>query len=70
MHYFGLAEDATLEQLLAANRRFCATPWSELAAGAAAVKNTDRYCFRAHYVTQLLRDGLQLLDSQVQAGLG
>jgi hypothetical protein len=65
MHYFGLAEDSTLEQLLVANRQFCATPWSQLAVGAATVKNTDRYCFRAHYVALLLRDGLQLLDSQV-----
>lgn len=29
------------------------------------VKNTDRYCFRVPYVAHLLRNGLQLLDSQV-----
>ena len=38
------------------------------AAASADEKNLDRHCFRVPYVVHLLREGLQLLDSQVCGG--
>ncbi|KAG0616143.1 hypothetical protein M758_5G093100 [Ceratodon purpureus] len=68
--FFGLSQDAPLDDLLAKGQDFCKMPWKEAERSVDPQPSIEQYCFRSPYVTALLRDGLHLQDSQIQIGSG
>ncbi|DBB01407.1 hypothetical protein WJX77_012567 [Trebouxia sp. C0004] len=68
--FFHLPSSASLADLEEAGQQFCNTPWSSINAERGAEIHVDRYCFRVPYITQLLREGLGLPESQISIGSG
>ncbi|KAL0038169.1 hypothetical protein WJX79_005885 [Trebouxia sp. C0005] len=68
--FFHLPSSASLADLEEAGQQFCNTPWSSVDAERGAEVHVDRYCFRVPYITQLLREGLGLPESQISIGSG
>jgi hypothetical protein len=68
--FFGLSQDAPLDDLLAKGQDFCKMPWKEAERSVDPQPSIEQYCFRSPYVTALLRDGLHLQDNQIQIGSG
>lgn len=68
--FFGLPQDAPLDDLLAKGQDFCKMPWKEAERSVDPQPSIEQYCFRSPYVTALLRDGLHLQDNQIQIGSG
>eukprot|EP00899_Mesostigma_viride_P010973 jgi/Mesvir1/19878/Mv13164-RA.1 len=68
--FFNIPNTEGLDMLLEKGRQFCQRAWADVDEKMGYIKNTDRYCFRAPYLVLLLREGLRLLDSQVQIGSG
>lgn len=68
--FFGLSQDAPLDDLLAKGQDFCKLPWKEAERSVDPQPSIEQYCFRSPYVTALLRDGLHLRDAQIQIGSG
>eukprot|EP00245_Coleochaete_scutata_P015820 TRINITY_DN7186_c0_g2_i1.p1 TRINITY_DN7186_c0_g2~~TRINITY_DN7186_c0_g2_i1.p1 ORF type:complete len:523 (-),score=55.79 TRINITY_DN7186_c0_g2_i1:26-1414(-) len=69
-HFLRLPTDAPLDRVLEGGQAFCARSWDDVDKSLRAVRNLDRYCFRAPYIVSLLREGLGLLDKQVTVGSG
>lgn len=68
--FFGLSQDAPLDDLLAKGQEFCKMPWKEAEKSVDPQPSIEQYCFRSPYVTALLREGLHLQDAQIQIGSG
>ncbi|KAJ1690629.1 hypothetical protein LUZ63_014784 [Rhynchospora breviuscula] len=68
--FFNLTPDATFTEVLEKGRDFCAKPWDVAKASVVPQPFIEQYCFRAPYITSLLREGLQIEDSQVVIGSG
>jgi hypothetical protein len=68
--FFGLKGNAPLGRLLKKGQKFCELNWKDAQAKVVAQPSIDQYCFRAPYVTALLRQGLHLRDDQVTIGSG
>ncbi|KAK3252171.1 hypothetical protein CYMTET_38520 [Cymbomonas tetramitiformis] len=69
-HFYGLpttpGASTSFAALAEASRAFCSRHWSEVEAASPNVKHLDKYCFRGPFVLHLLRDGLGVLESQVE----
>nr|PNR37591.1 hypothetical protein PHYPA_020700 [Physcomitrium patens] len=68
--FFGLSQDAPLDDLLAKGQDFCKLPWKVAERSVDPQPSIEQYCFRSPYVTTLLREGLHLQDNQIQIGSG
>ncbi|KAJ3692460.1 hypothetical protein LUZ60_012810 [Juncus effusus] len=68
--FFNLTPDSSLSDVLQKGRDFCAKPWESAKSSVAPQPFIEQYCFRAPYVISLLREGLQIKDSQVVIGSG
>lgn len=69
-HFLGLPSTASLAQLQQGGEDLCSTQWAHIAATRGQEIHVEQYCFRVHYITQLLREGLHLEEPQVHIGRG
>ncbi|KAI7749885.1 hypothetical protein M8C21_019770, partial [Ambrosia artemisiifolia] len=68
--FFNLSGNAPLDEVLKKGREFCEKLWDVAKISVPAQPFIEQYCFRAPYVVVLLREGLQIKDSQVNIGSG
>uniref|UniRef100_N1QR44 Ectonucleoside triphosphate diphosphohydrolase 8 n=1 Tax=Aegilops tauschii TaxID=37682 RepID=N1QR44_AEGTA len=68
--FFNLTPDATLVDVLKRGQEFCEKPWDVARSSVPPQPFIEQYCFRAPYITSLLREGLQIKDNQVIIGSG
>lgn len=68
--FFNLTADATLVDVLKRGQEFCEKPWKVAKSSVSPQPFIEQYCFRAPYITALLREGLQIKDNQVIIGSG
>ncbi|KAI7745782.1 hypothetical protein M8C21_010612, partial [Ambrosia artemisiifolia] len=68
--FFNLSGNAPLDEVLQKGREFCEKSWDVAKISVPAQPFIEQYCFRAPYVVVLLREGLQIKDSQVNIGSG
>ncbi|VAH08248.1 unnamed protein product [Triticum turgidum subsp. durum] len=68
--FFNLTPDATLVDVLKRGQDFCEKPWDVARSSVPPQPFIEQYCFRAPYITSLLREGLQIKDNQVIIGSG
>ncbi|EPS73668.1 nucleoside phosphatase family protein, partial [Genlisea aurea] len=68
--FFNLTGDASLNAVLEKGREFCGKPWDAARSSVAPQPLIEQYCFRAPYAVLLLREGLQISDSQISVGSG
>ncbi|KAK2075881.1 hypothetical protein QBZ16_001623 [Prototheca wickerhamii] len=64
----GVGRGARLDELARRGRDFCALNWTEAAALHSGEPKLEEYCFRAPYVSALLREGLGLRPEAVSVG--
>ncbi|EAY78135.1 hypothetical protein OsI_33182 [Oryza sativa Indica Group] len=63
--FFNLTADATLIDVLNRGQEFCEKTWKVAKSSVPPQPFIEQYCFRAPYITSLLREGLQIKDNQV-----
>ncbi|BAT99827.1 hypothetical protein LR48_Vigan06g065000 [Vigna angularis] len=68
--FFNLTSEATLDDVLAKGKDFCEKKWDVAKASVVPQPFIDQYCFRAPYITSLLREGLHINDNQISVGSG
>ncbi|AQK86566.1 Putative nucleoside phosphatase GDA1/CD39 family protein [Zea mays] len=68
--FFNLTADATLGDVQKRGQEFCEKPWKVAKSSVPPQPFVEQYCFRAPYISSLLREGLQIKDSQVIIGSG
>ncbi|XP_009385985.2 probable apyrase 7 [Musa acuminata AAA Group] len=68
--FFNLSSEASLRDVLKRGQEFCGKTWQVAKNSVAPQPFIEQYCFRAPYVASLLRNGLQIKDSQVIVGSG
>ncbi|OEL29224.1 putative apyrase 7 [Dichanthelium oligosanthes] len=68
--FFNLNADATLVDVLQRGQEFCEKTWNVAKSSVPPQPFIEQYCFRAPYIASLLREGLQIKDSQVIIGSG
>ncbi|CAM8975536.1 unnamed protein product [Rhodiola kirilowii] len=68
--FFNLTSDATLDDVLEKGREFCEKSWEVAKKSVAPQPFIEQYCFRAPYIVTLLREGLHIVDDQVNIGSG
>ncbi|XP_074572010.1 putative apyrase 7 [Curcuma longa] len=68
--FFNLTSKASLDDVLKMGQEFCGKSWEVAKNSVAPQPFIEQYCFRAPYVTSLLRDGLHIKDKQVVIGAG
>lgn len=68
--FFNLTSDATLDDVLEKGREFCEKTWEVAKKSVAPQPFIEQYCFRAPYIVTLLREGLHIVDNQVNIGSG
>ncbi|XAR71903.1 Apyrase [Bertholletia excelsa] len=68
--FYNLSPDATLDIVLKKGQEFCKKSWDIAKRSVAPQPFIEQYCFRAPYIVFLLREGLQLTDSQIIIGSG
>uniref|UniRef100_A0A7N0UK39 Apyrase n=2 Tax=Kalanchoe fedtschenkoi TaxID=63787 RepID=A0A7N0UK39_KALFE len=68
--FFNLTSDATLDDVLEKGREFCEKSWKVAKNSVAPQPFIEQYCFRAPYIVTLLREGLHIVDDQVNIGSG
>uniref|UniRef100_A0A7N0TCZ4 Apyrase n=1 Tax=Kalanchoe fedtschenkoi TaxID=63787 RepID=A0A7N0TCZ4_KALFE len=68
--FFNLTSDATLDDVLERGREFCEKSWEAAKNSVAPQPFIEQYCFRAPYIVTLLREGLHIVDDQVNIGSG
>lgn len=68
--FFNLTSEATLDDILEKGREFCEKRWEVAKKSVAPQPFIEQYCFRAPYITSLLREGLHITDSHITVGSG
>ncbi|XP_061355137.1 probable apyrase 7 [Gastrolobium bilobum] len=68
--FFNLTSEATLDDVLEKGRDFCEKKWEVAKISVAPQPFIEQYCFRAPYITSLLREGLHITDGQITVGSG
>lgn len=68
--FFNLTSEATLNDVLEKGRGFCEMRWNVAKKSVAPQPFIEQYCFRAPYVTSLLREGLHIMDDHITVGSG
>lgn len=68
--FFNLTSGATLDDVLEKGREFCEKNWEVAKKSVAPQPFIEQYCFRAPYVTSLLREGLHITDDHITVGSG
>ncbi|KAI4367979.1 hypothetical protein MLD38_016599 [Melastoma candidum] len=68
--FFNLTSDATLDDVLEKGRAFCEKTWEAAKKSVAPQPFIEQYCFRAPYITLLLREGLHITEKQITIGSG
>lgn len=68
--FFNLTADASLDDVLEKGREFCEKTWEVAKNSVAPQPFIEQYCFRAPYITLLLREGLHITDNQITIGSG
>ncbi|XP_057981580.1 probable apyrase 7 [Malania oleifera] len=68
--FFNLTPEATLDDVLEKGQDFCERTWEVAKNSVPPQPFIEQYCFRAPYVTLLLREGLHITDSHVIIGSG
>ncbi|CAL5188308.1 unnamed protein product [Lathyrus oleraceus] len=68
--FFNLTSDATLDDVLKKSEEFCEKRWDVAKESVVPQPFIEQYCFRAPYITSLLREGLRINDNQISVGSG
>lgn len=68
--FFNLTPEAKLDAILQKGQEFCKKTWEVAKKSVAPQPFIEQYCFRAPYIVSLLREGLQIRDTQVVIGSG
>lgn len=68
--FFNLTSEAVLDDVLAKGKEFCEKRWDVARRSVAPQPFIEQYCFRAPYITSLLREGLHINDNQITVGSG
>ncbi|XP_057448864.1 probable apyrase 7 [Lotus japonicus] len=68
--FFNLTSEATLDDVLKKGKDFCDKRWDVAKKSVAPQPFIEQYCFRAPYITSLLREGLHINDNQISVGSG
>ncbi|GAB2229447.1 hypothetical protein Droror1_Dr00023590 [Drosera rotundifolia] len=68
--FFNLTLEATLDDVLDKGREFCDKSWDVAYRSVPPQPFIEQYCFRAPYISSLLRDGLHIADNLITIGSG
>ncbi|XP_028792280.1 probable apyrase 7 [Neltuma alba] len=68
--FYNLTSEATLDDVLEKGRDFCEKRWEVAKKSVAPQPFIEQYCFRAPYITSLLREGLHIMDNHITVGSG
>ena len=68
--FFNLTSEATLDDVLEKGQAFCEKTWDVAKNSVAPQPFIEQYCFRAPYISLLLREGLHITDNQISIGSG
>lgn len=68
--FFNLTSEAALDDVLEKGREFCEKTWEVAKNSVPPQPFVEQYCFRAPYIVSLLREGLHIIDDQVNIGSG
>ncbi|XP_054778834.1 probable apyrase 7 [Prosopis cineraria] len=68
--FFNLTAEATLDDVLEKGKDFCEKRWEVAKKSVAPQPFIEQYCFRAPYITSLLREGLHIMDNHITVGSG
>lgn len=68
--FFNLTSEATLDDVLEKGQEFCGKTWDVAKKSVAPQPFIEQYCFRAPYISLLLREGLHITDNQITIASG
>ncbi|XP_019446949.1 PREDICTED: probable apyrase 7 isoform X2 [Lupinus angustifolius] len=68
--FFNLSSEATLDDILEKGKDFCEKRWDIAKKSVAPQPFIEQYCFRAPYISSLLREGLHITDKHITVGSG